>query len=205
MLCSKCNEPVTAFVTCLGALCSGSYHYHCAGVAETTYSKMDSKERSAWRCVTCRGVSPLKLLQSKTEFIKEVEEFRHDFVSMRDDVVTIAEDLPTALQNIISDLNAQPRDVVPRLDAMDERLLTVERKVTALTMVQKQLTDTQLRFEILKVDNNNQDQFPKLNNIEIQGISNNSKNLHSIFNDTRTKVSVILLHTQYCSSGSTIS
>lgn len=191
MSCFKCNEPVVDIVACNGGRCSGSYHYHCAGVTESTYRKMNQQKKSAWRCVLCRESQN----ETLAELVKEIKEFRADFVTMKDNMLSIKEDLHIATQNI-SDLNSKWSEMVVRVDGMDERLLTVERKVATIATVQKQLTDTQRAFDELKQENNNQDQFSRLNNVEIQGIpKKNGENLHSIFYDICTKVGVTLLDT----------
>jgi hypothetical protein len=198
MLCSKCNEPATDFVTCRGGLCGGGYHYHCAGVAESTYRKMGQEKKSAWRCVLCRAAtSPIRQPQTDAvaEIMREIKEFRADFASLRSDFVGIKDDLRAAVQNI-SDLKSKWSDLEVRVDGIDNRLVDVEGRISVLAAGQKQIADAQRTLDELRQENNLLNQYSRLNNIEIQGIpKKNGENLHSIFHDVCAKVGIAVLET----------
>lgn len=200
MFCSKCKEPVTDFVLCQGGKCDGRYHYHCAGVSESTYRKMGNEKKALWRCLVCRGgLSPTTSQQPESlsllEVIKEIKAFRADFDIMQRDVVTIKQELSNTSQ-VITQLESKWNGLEKRFTDMEERLVNVEGTVASLATVPQQLMAARQTIDQLTQDINHQNQFSRLNNIEIQGVPQlNSENLHNILSTICNKVGMTLLDT----------
>lgn len=205
--CKKCNDDVTDFVLC--GLCEGRYHFGCGGIAESTYRKMGTERKAAWRCLPCRNPQESKLIsetqentsssfvqnresisgadsqESTTlaELCKEIKLFRADFKAMKTDFDTVKIDISQTTQ-VIQDLSSKWSELESRFGGMNDRLVAVEEKVTSLATLQKDLTIAKNTISELKYENNLQDQFSRQNNLEISGVpSKKGENLHSILND----------------------
>ncbi|CAG4933533.1 unnamed protein product [Colias eurytheme] len=154
---------------------------------------MGHEKKALWRCLTCRGgLSPTPSQPSDSssllEVIKEIKEFRADFVIMQRDVVSIKEELSSTSQ-VITQLQSKWNALEKRFTDMEERLVNVEGTVASLMTVSQQLTETQQTVNELVQDINYQNQFSRLNNIEIQGVPQTTgENLYNILGTICTMV-----------------
>ncbi|CAG4933537.1 unnamed protein product [Colias eurytheme] len=161
---------------------------------------MGHEKKALWRCLTCRGgLSPTPSQPSDSssllEVIKEIKEFRADFVIMQRDVVSIKEELSSTSQ-VITQLQSKWNALEKRFTDMEERLVNVEGTVASLMTVSQQLTETQQTVNELVQDINYQNQFSRLNNIEIQGVPQTTgENLYNILGTICTMVGMTLLDT----------
>lgn len=195
MFCAKCKDVVTDFVTCQGSQCNGRFHYGCAGIAETTYRKMGPEKKAAWRCPTCRVDSEKSASPSLSELMNELKEFRSEFHSMKSDISSIKSEFQSTSQ-YMQDLSSKLCNLDSRFTKMEERLALVEAKTATLATLQQSLTTAEHTIAQLQKESNQQNQFSRLNNLEIVGVpERNGENITSILRDICNKVGFSLAET----------
>ncbi|XP_041981439.1 uncharacterized protein LOC121734865 [Aricia agestis] len=196
MHCAKCKEIVTDFVHC--GKCGGHYHFTCAGISESSYRKLGQEKKSAWRCIPCRAQvqssDPANTV-SLADILLEIKNLRTDFNTMKTDLNDIKSDISSTKQCML-DLNMKWSDMQQRFDDIEGRLNGFEDKVSCITTLQKDLKKANEIISALEQNNNTQDQFSRLNNIEISGIPmRNGENLYSMLHDLCSVVGFSLCET----------
>ncbi|KAH9629242.1 hypothetical protein HF086_008324 [Spodoptera exigua] len=179
--CAKCNGEVPDGVLC--SQCSALLHFGCSGLSETTYRKMTSEKRDNWRCIGCRHTNSQNV-PNLADVLKELKEFRSDFDAMKSDV--------SGMKLTIQELATHWKDVNTRLEVMEGRLESMELVASQISVLQEDLgvannTIKELRNinTQLKKDNDDRDQYARLNNLEISGVPfHKGENLDSDFNVT---------------------
>ncbi|CAK1544543.1 unnamed protein product [Leptosia nina] len=194
-ICPKCRKQVSDSVLC--SQCDEMLHYGCAGVTETSYRKMGPEKRGAWRCLNCRQSasqlcpSPENCI-SITELMKELKEFRNDFNTFSADLQSVKADMEKSIQ-AIQTLSAKWGDFETRLSNVEDRISSVEQKLSSLTTVQDDLSTANRTIDDLRNVIDVQDQFSRLNNVEINGIpSRTGENLLELVNNIFSVVGLTL-------------
>ncbi|XP_047984777.1 uncharacterized protein LOC125225216 [Leguminivora glycinivorella] len=96
----------------------------------------------------------------------------------------------------IANLEGKFALIEDRLENFDVRLTLTEDKVDRLPGIEENLKQLQTEFATLKANENDRDQFCRLNNVEISGVpQKDSENLVSILNAICVKVGFGLLDT----------
>lgn len=187
MNCSKCSEPVTDYVLCNS--CNGHLHFSCAGVAESTYRRMTSDKKSAWRCPSCRTSPSATGDTSNPTLASLLAEIR----SLKSDLDIIKTDLRNANGGVI-EIKQQLNEFDNRFTIIEQRVSLAENKISTLSKLETDLNNAYKTISELQDDNNKQDQFSRLNNVEISGIPDKKgENLHNIMHDLYQKVGLSFL------------
>ncbi|CAK1548292.1 unnamed protein product [Leptosia nina] len=177
MNCTKCNESLTDSVSC--AQCSGAYHYVCAGVSETSYKKMGPEKRAAWRCITCRAVVSTDNT-TNAEILRELKNLKSEFNSFKLDLDTVKRDTHDTV-DAVRELTLSWTSLETRINLIEERMGELELKITKIST---DCDSSREEVALLKHNHNLQDQFSRLNNVEILGVpSKSGENLHNIVSD----------------------
>ncbi|KAG7300810.1 hypothetical protein JYU34_015145 [Plutella xylostella] len=78
-----------------------------------------------------------------------------------------------------------------RFSDMEDRLIQVEAKLSSIPKLQKQLDVANDEINTLKSENNNRDQYSRMNNLEISGVPYyKGENLFSIFKSICLKIGI---------------
>lgn len=183
MECGKCSEIVSDGVLC--NTCNKHLHFGCAGLAETTFRRMTNEKKASWRCPACR-VAPqspqISQEASLADLFAEVKISRASIEAKIDNV-----------QLQVTDLNNKWSSLESRLASMEERISNTEDKIETLSTLPPQIKELQEHVTCLKKENNDRDQFGRLNNVEITGVPLRSgENLRTIFHNICTKVGFAL-------------
>ena len=193
MLCGKCKESVTDSVFC--GRCDGNYHYTCAGLSESSYRRMGQEKKAAWRCAQCRiqpsnqgGGTDCGGSVSLADVLTEIKSLRADFNSMKSDFKDVQSDIRIT-KNCVEDLESKWCEMESRFSGVEDRLVVVEGKLASFSAIQKDLSNAQDTLARLQYENNLQDQFSRLNNVEISGVP--TKNGENLFTLLQTLCTVV--------------
>lgn len=196
MKCPKCDDDVLGEVYC--GHCDKNLHFACAGLKEVSYKRMNQEKKAVWRCPVCRsdalpsvpgalgvsaGNSPLDF--SLVDVMTEIRGLRN-----------FMETEFSSLKLKVTELSKKWENLDPRLCAIEERISTNEDRIASLCNVPMDVSVAKERIDVLVKENNERDQFCRLNNVEISGIPLAKKeNLFSILKSISAKISFDLLPT----------
>ncbi|CAG9091675.1 unnamed protein product [Plutella xylostella] len=172
--CARCNNTCNDGAKCSD--CNQFLDFPCSGITEAGYRRLGDRQKT-WRCNTCKtaGSSPRAASSSQiTEVLNEIRAFRSDFLLMKSDV----QETSVGIQA----LNTKWSEMETRFSDMEDRLIQVEAKLSSIPKLQKQLDVANDEINTLKSENNNRDQYSRMNNLEISGVPYyKGENLFSIF------------------------
>lgn len=190
MKCSKCSEDVFEEVYC--GHCDKQLHYACAGLKELGYRRMNQERKAIWRCPTCRhgaspaapgavdqpGGNPGSSDVSLADVMNEIRGLRN-----------FMESELNSIKMKVAELSKKWENLDPRLCAIEERISTNEDSLAVLCNVPQDVSEAKERMDLLLKENNERDQFCRLNNVEISGVPLVKKeNLYSILKSICTKI-----------------
>jgi predicted transcriptional regulator len=216
MNCSKCRLEVIDAVFC--NVCGGNLHFDCAGVLETTYRKMTSEKKAAWRCITCRAGGKKSLqVDVNTESLEKqplhestgtpasfgdstvLNRLEHGFTSVLNEIKALRADfslLQVDLQSCkdgINRIDTRLDEVEPRLSGVEDRVNKLEGKTTLVAKLQSELNAATSVISTLQHENETREQYSRMNNVEISGLPYiKGENLISILDTIYTVVGLKL-------------
>lgn len=154
---------------------------------------MNQEKKAVWRCPSCRsGASPAVLGAfdqpicnpgpsdiSLADVMKEIRGLRN-----------FIESELHAINMKVADLSKKWENLDPRLCTMEERISATEDTLAVLCNVPKDISEAKECIDKLMKENNNRDQFCRLNNVEISGVPLVKKeNLFSVLKSICSKLS----------------
>lgn len=189
MNCIICKDTVTDSVKC--SQCKGNLHFGCAGLAESSYRRMGADKKASWRCGPCRNSEFSPSAPTILEVLQEVKQLRSEFQEikqLRTDISTVKTDIQNA-SSLIEKLNLKWNEMEPRFSDVEDRLAILEKKVSTISKLQSDLDAANDTISNLKHENKQQNQFLRMNNVEISGVVfTKGENLASILQSIFLKV-----------------
>lgn len=166
-------------------------HFHCGGVNEAGYRRLGDRKLS-WRCSRCKQVgntmpsSPRSPLSTPDSVVlQEIRALSMKFTaleSMKEDIVALKYEFAEFKTSITNQYNEVIKEITGKISNLELRLAEIEK-------VQSQVAQLQIRLDGLEEDQNNKDQWSRINNIEIKGVPQTSnENLFDIVTKISAKV-----------------
>ncbi|KAI5646784.1 hypothetical protein NE865_00642 [Phthorimaea operculella] len=182
---AKCTEDLVEEET-FCTLCRNYYHFKCANITEIGYNRKNADLKAAWRCPTCRatggGGTPEPTLY---DVMLELKRFRANI-----------EPQVTEVSDSLKDLKRQWKEMDSRVKIIEDRISTAEDNFSALSTLPKELKEAKECISNLVEANNAQEQFSRLNNVEIGGIPlKKNENLVEILQSISSKIGFPLCST----------
>lgn len=179
MICANCKVSVNDVAQC-GA-CKELLCFSCGNVSEGSYRKLRPERKANWKCPSCRSDSPitakstasvpasvpadLKKQISLEDIMGKLNEVTRSvgcLPKLSADVVELKSDLQE-IRNSCEFMSNRIDEFSSKLKNLDDRVLTLE---AARVEVQAAITSV----DSVKAQFYNQDQWTRMNNVEIRGI-----------------------------------
>lgn len=180
--CGQCVELLTDGVLC--TMCNNEFHYHCAGINESSYRKLRG-DRKNWKCPSCKATPskitslattalpvsvadrnlPLSPSQSHEQIIKEIRSLSEK-MSHLDNLITDVKDLKREVVQIKKDGTETNR----LIREFTEKIRSIEQRVNSLEKTKDCIMNLQAKYDTLVAENNLRDQWSRMNNVEVKGI-----------------------------------
>lgn len=197
LVCSECSDSLPSdgrFMNCQE--CKKSFHLgpSCSGISDNTFISMGTGKRAQWECRECRGTKK-RPRQSSTPSISSdalhgqiasINEKLESLASLKVDVNSLlglpskvdqllglkaaVDDLRSSVNEVqksVSFLSEKYDDFVVRMSANDREL---RETVTEVISMKEKLENQATEIELLKSEVNRQEQYSRLQNLEIHGI-----------------------------------
>lgn len=120
--CAKCSKAAdTGRLDCSG--CNKSFHYQCAGYADSTYSKMGADKRSKWLCTICKSKNSSTPLPGEEMGMKEYFDMKFNLLNQ-----VIADQK----EEVINALNLKVKALEENLSMKDEKIAELEDRMDML-------------------------------------------------------------------------
>lgn len=197
--CGACEEPLSDGVHC--TVCNQELHFRCAGITESGYRKLGDRKLT-WRCSSCKisatnlmagnAVQPFTPISSPTPVpehesmvLQEIRALSLKFAAlenMKEEIIALRNEFAEFKTTMTNQYSEVMREVTGKLNDMELRIVKVEK-------VQDQVEQLQARLVTLEEDNNNKDQWSRMNNIEVKGVpQTGNENLFEIIAKIGAKV-----------------
>lgn len=170
MKCSTCGSTFNDGVQC--GVCKKHLDFGCAQITETGWRKLGNERRAAWKCSTCRTLSPTPPAPVGTSepasleaVLKEVRDLKRHLLSLPtliDDVKSIKDEL--------KDLRSGCDFINNRLEGFNVKFTDIENRVTNIELLQKTVASMETTIASLSSQICASDQRSRLNNVEIKGV-----------------------------------
>lgn len=135
---------------------------------------------AARRCSSCRS-GPAPALDAIADLTAEVKAMRAEFKTFSSQL--------QLLSDTSTGIKMQLTTPEGKLEGFDSRLVSVEGKAERMTLLEAELEASSKNVASLMARCNAQDQFSRLNNIEILGVPvSKGENLYSVVSDICAKV-----------------
>ncbi|KAF9417195.1 hypothetical protein HW555_005706 [Spodoptera exigua] len=189
-VCDTCSERMSDGVYC--TVCCLTMHFQCAGITEAGYRKLGDRKLT-WRCNKCRisgtthqPVSPtpkspvtesavLMEIRALSEKLSPLESLKEEVSAMRKEFADLK-----------SSLSRQVEDIINKLE---EKLGDMEDRVAGVEGIKEEVEKLQARVIKLEEESEDRDQWSRMNNIEIKGITQqNNENLLEMVAKIGTKI-----------------
>ncbi|XP_075980751.1 uncharacterized protein LOC142979606 [Anticarsia gemmatalis] len=140
-------------------------------MTESGWKRLGAERRSAWKCVSCKDISPTSLPPKEAVTLEgimnEIREIKSQLVS----IPKISEDIKHMREEIL-DLKSSCQFISDRMDDFNDRILKAEKGIEDIehkwALLEKEVQE-------LKQYNCKEEQRSRLNNVEIKVPSYNSK------------------------------
>ncbi|XP_075992920.1 uncharacterized protein LOC142987868 [Anticarsia gemmatalis] len=162
-------------------------------MTESGWKRLGAERRSAWKCVSCKDISPTSLPPKEAVTLEgimnEIREIKSQLVS----IPKISEDIKHMREEIL-DLKSSCQFISDRMDDCNERILKAEKGIEDIehkwALLEKEVQE-------LKQYNCKEEQRSRLNNVEIKGIpQEKNENLFKIIANISTKIGYEVSKTQ---------
>lgn len=188
--CSICDDQLTDGVRC--SVCGNEMHFQCAGITEAGHRKLGDRKHS-WRCMKCKQTSALHPTSSPVVSRSEPESVVLLEIRALAAKLTPLEGLKDEIQALRSEFadmkssfNQQFNEVVREFN---DKLNDMEQRVVQLEKVQDHVDQLQVRLDKLEEDSDSKDQWSRMNNVEVKGLSpSNNENLLQIISSIGDKI-----------------
>lgn len=197
-VCDTCTGQMTDGVYC--TVCLMTMHFQCAGITESGYRKLGDRKLT-WRCNKCRlsgtthqPVSPgpkspvpesavLLEIRALSEKLAPLEKLQEEVSGMR-----------TEFADLKSSLSKQFDDIINKLE---EKLRDMQERVAKVEIIKEDLEQLQARVKELEEESEDRDQWSRMNNVEIKGITQqNNENLLEMVTKIGSKINYPVSKTQ---------
>lgn len=197
-VCDTCSEQLSDGVYC--TVCCMTMHFQCAGITETGYRKLGDRKLT-WRCNKCRlsgashqPFSPApKSPVSESAILLEIRALSEKLApleSLKEEVLAMR----TEFADLKSSLSKQVADIINRLE---EKLTDMEERVAKVEFIKDDMEKLQARVKKLEEESEDRDQWSRMNNIEIKGITQrNNENLLELVGKIGSKINYPVSKTQ---------
>lgn len=182
--------------------CCQHLHYHCGNVTEAGYRKLGDRKNS-WRCNSCKqakqfGVPGALTPSASPSVTKPASPVQSDMASVLAEIQvitdkleplkTFAQDLK-ALRTEFMELKSSVKVTVTTIEKFNTRLTTLENKTSQIEKTHELVKTFQLKIESLERESHEQEQWSRMNNIEIKGVSLvKNENLFDIVSKIGSKI-----------------
>lgn len=178
MKCAACGLNFTDGVQC-GA-CQKHLDYNCALISEAGWRKLGADRRAAWKCYSCKGLSPKPAASPEPspldEIMKEIREIKRQLIG----VPSLLEDVKS-IKNELTELKASCDFLGSRMDIFSTKITDIETRVSKVENLQPTIGVLEKEVAELKAQVSAADQRSRLNNVEIKGVPvRKDENLFSI-------------------------
>lgn len=162
--CARCSEDSMDVVQCSN--CKKHFDFQCSGITEAGYRKLGADRQASWRCPNCKignipaakqdigSPKPVTL----DDVMKEINNVKLTLAPLMD-VMADIKVIKTDMNNLRSNVD----QFTSKLNGLDERLKTVEK-------AQDEVHQLKAHISKLEEDLNNNNQWLRLNNVEIRGV-----------------------------------
>lgn len=180
MKCASCQSDFNDGVQC--ASCRKQLDFGCAQITEAGWRKLGADRRAAWKCFSCRSLSPVPPPPvspeptSLDEILKEVRDLKRQLAGMP----SLLRDVKTIKEELV-DLKSSCEFMGSRLEDFSNRIAEVESKVSRVDKMQESMNCLETTVADLKQQLSVADQRSRLNNVEIKGVPlKKDENLFSV-------------------------
>ncbi|XP_047028436.1 uncharacterized protein LOC124641012 [Helicoverpa zea] len=197
-ICDTCSERMSDGVYC--TVCCMTMHFQCAGITEAGYRKLGDRKLT-WRCNKCRlsgtshqPVSPApKSPIAESAVLLEIRALSEKLTpleSLKDEVSTMRKEFA----DLKSSLSKQFDEIINKLE---DKLRVMEQRVVKVECIKEDVEKLQERLMKLEDESEDRDQWSRMNNIEIKGITQqNNENLLEIVVKIGSKINYPISKTQ---------
>lgn len=181
--CARCSEDSMDVIQC--NICKNNFDFQCSGITEAGYRKLGSDRQASWRCPNCKignipaGKQDIGSPKPVTldDVMKEINSVKLTLAPLMD-VMADIKVIKTDMNNLRSNVD----QFTSKLNDLDERLKTVEK-------AQDEVRQLKAHISKLEEDLNNNNQWLRLNNVEIRGVPLKDKeNLFEIVTKIGSKI-----------------
>lgn len=182
MKCASCGSSFIDGVQC--GSCKKHLDYGCAQITETGWRKLGADRRAAWKCYSCRSLSPLPspsvaaepTSSAIDEILKEVRDLKSQLAGMP----SLLQDVKSIKDELV-DLRSSCEFMGSRIEDFSTRIADVESRVSKVDKMQESINCLENTVTDLKQQLSAADQRSRLNNVEIKGVPlKKDENLFSI-------------------------
>lgn len=196
MDCASCGLKFNDGVQC--SICLKHLDFGCAQLTETGWRKLGSDRRAAWKCSSCRGLSPKPaatpdpVSPAMDEILREIRDVQLKLIGLP----SLIEDIKT-IKNDLTELKVSCDFMGTRLDNFSSKMAEVESRVSKIENMQLSVDSLEKDVAELKVQLSAADQRSRLNNVEIKGVPvRKDENLFSIVEAISKEANVNFPRTQ---------
>lgn len=188
--CNQCNELLHDGASC--SSCNGDFHFHCGGITESGYRRLGDR-KTTWRCPNCklaasksttRASSPALSAVSNDQILQEVKALSLKLAPLDNliiDVKSLKDDL-ASLKTEIKISNKAMKEFGNKIKAFEDRISSLEKAKDSISALQ-------VKVESFENDLHANDQWSRMNNIELKGIPvTKNENLYEIIATLGKKV-----------------
>lgn len=202
--CGSCGEALREGVYCTA--CCQYLHYHCGNITEGGYRKLGDR-KNLWRCNPCKQAKQFGVLGALTPTVspsqsttttRSASPVHSDMASVLAEIQVITRKLEP-LETFAQDLKALRAEFIElktsvevtavTIEKFNARLATLESKTSQIDKTHGLVTTLQLKVESLERESQEQEQWSRMNNIEIKGVSLvKNENLFDIVSKIGSKI-----------------
>lgn len=214
MKCASCDLDFNDGVQC--GVCRRNLDFGCGQIAETSWRKLGSSKRAAWKCPLCRAEAsstsakpsrhdlepPSSAAPSPVRSSAAGDRHQHDPVTLDllyreiQGIKSNLSGLPTLFADVrsikdeLADLKASHSFNSDKLDDLAGKTAEVDRRVVEL---ERELSAHKSELAVLRAQSSASEQRSRLNNVEIKGVpTKKDENLFEIVGSVSKKVNFIL-------------
>lgn len=194
-VCGACRENLSDGAHC--TVCNLDYHFHCAAITEGGYRKLGEERKATWRCPKCRQGGQQQQVPGAGSSTQQLHsEVLEDIRSKLAPLATLVDEVKE-LRAELSNLRTSVNQANNSIQEFNSRFNNIEIRLTKVETTQNQLTELQARLDKLERECDEKDQWSRMNNIEIKGVTlTATENLFDVIKTIGSKINYTVPDTQ---------
>lgn len=197
MKCALCSNDFNDGVQC--AVCKNYMDFGCAQITEVGWRKLGVNKRSAWRCASCKGLSPTPSPVPQSPIaspfsgsepatldmvLKEIQCLKSQLAGVPTLIVDVKK-----IKDEVSELKASSEFNNSKIIELTEKLSSLDGRISRVEKWEVTIDSLLSQDTLFKTQLSASEQRSRLNNVEIKGVpTKKDENLFTILGSISAKV-----------------